>query len=125
MNVAIRNYLAGSYLLEQEPNLWDAIVVLDSRTDATDFVAKYARRHLYLRFDDILSQTHEKLLPTSYDVLRAIEFSREANNLLVCCRAGQSRSAALAFLACYRWVGRDAAKGVLNPRRHRPNALVS
>ncbi len=46
MKIVIRNYLAASFLLEQEPNAWDAIVILDSVLTHTDFVAEYARNHI-------------------------------------------------------------------------------
>ncbi len=124
MKIVIRNYLSGSFLLESEPNAWDAIVILDSRIAHTDFVAQHARRHLYLRFDDVTAAMHGQRLPTAADIRSALDFAADSNNLMVCCRAGQSRSAATAFLICYQRLGPAAACRLLNPERHIPNSLI-
>ena len=124
MNIVIRSYLAGSFLLESEPKTWDAIVILDSRISPTDFVDHHARRHVYLRFDDVVTETRDKQAPTPDDLQIALEFSASSDNLMVCCRAGQSRSAATAFLINYHRFGKDAAHNLLDPKRHVPNSLV-
>ncbi|NLS96344.1 MAG: dual specificity protein phosphatase family protein [Planctomycetaceae bacterium] len=124
MNIVIHNYLSGSFLLEREPGVWDAIVILDSGISHTDFVAQHARRHLYLRFDDVDSDIPGKRTPTAHDIQSALDFATQSQNLMVCCRAGQSRSAATAFLVCHERIGVAAARQLLNPRRHIPNSLV-
>ena len=124
MNIVIRNYIAGSFLLESQPKVWDAIVILDSNMAHTDFVAQHSRRHLYLRFDDVHSDDHGKRTPTITDVQSALDFAAQSQNLMVCCRAGQSRSAATAFLICHQQLGCDAARGLLNSKPHIPNSLV-
>ena len=43
---------------------------------------------------------------------------------MVCCRAGQSRSAATAFSIAFNKLGGDAAIALLNPKRHSPNSLI-
>jgi hypothetical protein len=124
MKIVIRNYLAGSFLLEQEPSMWDAIVILDSGLSHTDFVDKHARRHIYLRFDDVDGVAKGKRMPTLDDIRDAEEFATQSENLMVCCRAGQSRSAAIAFVIGYQRLGPDAACRLLNPERHIPNSLI-
>jgi len=124
MNILIRNYLSGSFLLERERNAWDAIVILDPGMSSTEFVAQHARRHIYLRFDDVDSDAHSKQTPTSDDIKSALDFAARTENLVVCCRAGQSRSAATAFLICHQHCGSDAARQLLNPKRHIPNTLI-
>ena len=124
MKIVIRNYLAGSFLLEQEPNTWDAIVVLDSGLSHTDFVDKHARRHIYLRFDDVDGAASGKRMPTVHDIRAADELATQSEHLMVCCRAGQSRSAAIAFVICYQRLGPDAACRLLNSERHIPNSLI-
>ncbi len=124
MNIIIHNYLSGSFLLEREPNRWDAIVILDSGMTHTDFVANHARNHIYLRFDDIDTDIPGKRMPTSEDIQPALEFASASQDLMVCCRAGQSRSAATAFLIAYHRLGPDAARRILNPQRHIPNSLI-
>jgi predicted protein tyrosine phosphatase len=124
MNIVIRNYLSGSFLLEREPNVWDAIVILDSGLSHTDFVAQFARQHLYLRLDDVNSDVYGKRTPMIGDIRLALDFAPNSQNLMVCCRAGQSRSAAMAFLICHHRLGADAARRLLNAERHVPNSLV-
>ncbi len=124
MNITIRNYLSASFLLEQEPNTWDAIVILDSGTSHSDFVARHARKHLYLRFDDVDCDVPGKRMATVDDIRSALEFAADSRDLLVCCRAGQSRSAATAFLICFQRLGPDASYRLLNPERHVPNSLI-
>ena len=124
MKIVIRNYLAGSFLLEQQPNSWDAIVILDSGLTHTNFVADHPRKHIYLQFDDIGAENRGKRAPTSNDVRTAIEFASDSVNLMVCCRAGQSRSAAIAFVIGCQRLGTEPACGLLDPKRHTPNSLI-
>lgn len=124
MEIAIRNYLSGSFLLEQEPNAWDAIVILDPVASHTAFVGEHTRRHLYLRFDDVELDTRGKRSPTTHDVRSALDFASKSQKLLVCCRAGQSRSAATAFVISYELLGPDAARSLLDPKRHAPNSMI-
>ena len=124
MNIAIHNYLTGSYLLESEPQKWDAIVILDTGLTHSNFVSRYSRRFLYLYFDDVIINSLGRRAPSHDDIKDAIEFSGQSDNLLVCCRAGQSRSAATAFVICHIRKGADAALELLNPKRHIPNTRI-
>jgi predicted protein tyrosine phosphatase len=124
MNIVVHNYLSGSFLLEHEPNVWDALVILESGVSHTDFVSNHARQHLYLRFDDVGSNIRGKQMPTLTDIRSAVEFAAHSENLMVCCRAGQSRSVATAFVICHQQLGADAARRLLNPKRHIPNPLI-
>jgi len=124
MELVIRNYLAGSFLLESESKVWDAIVILDSDCSPTDFVPQHACRHLILRFDDILIDAPNKRMATSRDIESALNFATGSERLMVCCRAGQSRSAAIAFLICHQQRGAAAAHQLLNPERHIPNSRI-
>ena len=90
----------------------------------TDFVSINARRHLYLRFDDVVAATTSKRPPTISDIRKAMDFATNSENLLVSCRAGQSRSVAIAFLIAFQQMGSAAALSLLNPKRHSPNSLI-
>jgi predicted protein tyrosine phosphatase len=124
MEIRIGGYVAASFLLEQEPQQWHALVLLDSGKRPTDFVEARALSHLYLDFDDIEQPLANKQPPTAALLERALEFARGKGKLLVSCRAGQGRSAALAYLVgCQERGPREAIK-LLDPTRHRPNGLV-
>ncbi|MDB4778381.1 hypothetical protein OAG68_02885 [bacterium] len=124
MNLEIHNYLSGSYLLETQSNSWDTIVILDSNLPESSFVKSKSQRSLQLKFDDITNPTAKKIAPTAELVQRAIEFGLQSKNLLVCCRAGQSRSAAIAFSIGYEKIGKSFALELLNPQRHSPNGFI-
>ena len=63
-------------------------------------------------------------MPQLQDLHRALNFARGSYNLMVCCRAGQSRSAAVAFVIACSLKGYEAAAAMLNPARHSPNSVV-
>jgi predicted protein tyrosine phosphatase len=124
VEIRIGNYLAASFLLEQEPQQWHALVVLDFGKEATDFVERHARSFLFLRFDDVEEARPGKQAPTKPPLERALAFARGKDKLLVSCRAGQGRSVALAYLVCCREHGVPEALKLLDATRHRPNRLV-
>jgi predicted protein tyrosine phosphatase len=124
MEIVIRNYLSASQLLLQEPNSWDVIAILDSKLKATDFISKNAKKYLILHFDDVTATSTGKIVPNISSIRSAIEFGTKSDKLLVCCRAGQSRSAAIAFLIAHSRLGSAEAYQLINPKRHDPNKLV-
>jgi predicted protein tyrosine phosphatase len=124
MEIQIGGYLAASLRLEREPQHWHALVILDSRQRPTDFVPAVARSHLCLRFDDIEEPRVNLQTPTRDQIAQALEFAQGKDKLLVSCRAGQGRSAALGYVIGCRERGVADALKLLNPTRHRPNRLV-
>lgn len=124
MSIEIHSYLSASFKLSNQPDIADAIVVLDSRSKHTDFVSKNTCRHLYLRFDDIVSESINQRIATTEDVSDAIEFAAGSKDLIVCCRAGQSRSAALAVVVAASRSLASEMLDSLNPKRHVPNARI-
>jgi predicted protein tyrosine phosphatase len=124
MIIEIRNYLAASHLLNTEPSKWTAIVILDSQCNATDFVANHTTAHLLLRFDDITTPRYGKRMVDSRALQSALDFAADQEQLIVSCRAGQSRSAAVAHAICFQNNGATTANQILNPRRHYPNRHV-
>ena len=124
MKIEIRNYLAGSFLLETESKEWDSIVVLDSYLNESSFVEHHSSRSLQLKFDDVVKAARNRVEPNSALIQQALEFAKDSNQLVVCCRAGQSRSAALAFSIAFDNLGAAAAFELLNPRRHAPNERI-
>jgi len=77
-----------------------------------------------LRFDDVTTGRQGRRPPAVEDVRAAIQFATESDRLMVCCRAGQSRSVAIAFSIAFHKLGEDAAINLLNPKRHSPNSLI-
>ena len=121
MAIEFKGHLAASALLSDQSERWDGIFVIDSDMRAHPNLKNLTRRHLVLLFDDVERSTPGKISPTSAHVRQALEFSRESSRLLVSCRAGQSRSAALALLILASRNGVETAINFLDPSRHRPN----
>ncbi len=124
MEIRIASYVAGSFLLEREPHQWHTIVVLDSGSQVTDFVEKHARTSCIRRFDDVEGPFAGKEPPRRIMIEQCLDFSSGKDKLLVCCRAGQGRSVATAYVIGCREFGVRKAITILNPMRHRPNRLV-
>ena len=119
MEIRIESYLSGSHLLECEPEKWDAIVILDSDIPEPEFVAEMTRSHLFLNFDDIESPAWGKRVVSSQMVKSALRFAKKSQHLLVCCRAGQSRSSALAYTIAFENGGAELALNRSLKKRNR------
>jgi predicted protein tyrosine phosphatase len=124
VELRIGGYIAASHLLEREPGQWHALIILDSGRVVTDFVKAHARSNCFLRFDDVEGPRANKEVPTRRAIEQGLLFAKGKDKLLVSCRAGQGRSAALAYLICCQEHGVAEALKLLNPTRHRPNRLV-
>ena len=125
MQIRVAGYLPASFLLERESGQWPALVILDSAADvAADFLAAHATSHCVLRFDDVLEDRGKRRAPSREWIKRGLDFARGKERLLVSCRAGQARSAALAYVIGCREHGAAEAIRFLDPTRHRPNRLV-
>lgn len=118
------SYLVASELLQRESDSWDVIVVLGSEAELNPFVEKHSRSYLVLRFDDIEKPIQGQQHVASKHIEQAVAFAKNSENLLVTCRAGQSRSVALAFVLASQHFGEQAANEMLNAKRHIPNQLL-
>ena len=124
MEIEIHNYLSCSHRLEVEPGTWDVIVVLGSSVSESSFVSERSRKNIQLWFDDIVTPKMGRTEPSAEVIGSALAFGLESQKLIVCCRAGQSRSSALAFSIAYEKLGEEAALGLLDSKRHAPNYRV-
>lgn len=124
LTVRICGYLQASFLLEREAVRWDALVILDSQSSPTDFVELHARRHLYLRFDDVDRPMEGRRLVTTEQIAQGLDFCTGGGHVLISCRAGQSRSAAMAYLVACKYQGIDEGLKLIDPKRHIPNPLI-
>ena len=124
MEIEIHNYLSCSHRLETERGEWDSIVILDSCLDESEFVEQHSRNSLQLRFDDITAPAPNKIAPNEAMIAAALNFGISTDKLIVCCRAGQSRSSATAFTIAYEKHGAEDALKLLNPKRHSPNYRI-
>lgn len=124
MEIAIRGYLAASKLIVEQPSSWDCIAIIDSDSQPHPKLQDYARRVLVLKFDDIETPAAPKVLPTKDHIENALSFAQESERLIVSCRAGQSRSAAVAYLIAAQDSNPRQALEILDSERHRPNSQI-
>jgi len=123
LEIKILSYLACSDLLASHPKEWSVVVILDSDRTLSSFVEDKSIDFLKLKFDDIKRPRYGKMEPRIEDMTAALDFSRSRDQIIVCCRAGQSRSAALGFVLAYGKTG-DEAIGIWDPTKHKPNTKV-
>ncbi len=124
MEIRIGGYVPASLLLEREPGQWNALAVLDTGKVPTGFLRAQAASYSYLHFDDVERPFPGKTSPSELLIDQGLEFAKGKDQLLVSCRAGQSRSPAIAYLICCQEMGVEEAVKVLDPTRHRPNPWV-
>lgn len=79
---------------------------------------------LVLLFDDVLAVERGSNVPEKRHALDAICFAQGLDELVVSCRMGVSRSAAIAFAVVAKRSGIAEAFRFLNPERHSPNDLI-
>jgi len=88
-------------------------------------IQQLAGELLHLEFDDIDLPRQTLQPPTAEHVSKALEFAKEVEDLIVCCNAGISRSAGLAYvIECSRVAHPALACGVWDKDRHHPNRMV-
>ena len=88
-----------------------------------DAVNKFVHK-LILLFDDKESASPDRNTPQKQHVRDALRFAEGLDELVVSCRMGTSRSAAIAFAVVAQRSGMVNAFQILNPIRHSPNALI-
>ena len=124
MEIKIAGYMAASHLLEREPGRWHSVVILGARTASAGYVETRTLSCIYLEFDDVLDPQPGKILPTPDAIQWGLDFAKGKDKVLVSCRAGQGRSAALAYLIACQDRPPDEAISLLDATRHSPNRLV-
>src|SRR5262245_22681365 len=104
-----------SGLLSAVPGRWALLLVTNPVVEPPEGVRPLARRTLHLAFDDFVSPRPGAVLPTAFEVRRAVEWAAGSADLVVSCHAGRSRSAALAYLIRCRDCPPEEAVEVLTP----------
>jgi len=79
---------------------------------------------LRLDFDDVIRAEYGSREPRIEDVRRAIEWSRDKEDIVIHCHAGSSRSSAIAYVIECAAVGPDEAVKIFDYRYHSPNELI-
>ncbi len=117
--------------LSMKPKELDTIVITNPNWLVPECVKELAKDYLHLEFNDVSTvvlETHphnrENYPPKLEHVKKALEWSKDKDNILVCCHAGISRSSATALLIAVREWGLKEAFHILTPGWHHPNRLI-
>lgn len=112
-----------------EPNRFNVVLIsgdFDKEEDRVLSIKKNAKSHIHLIFDDITNPHSTVAKPPSKElVAQGVDWVKDLkDDYIVSCRAGISRSSAMAYLIATKFFGpRDAVK-ILNPDIHYPNKLI-
>ena len=83
-----------------------------------------AKEFLLLGFHDISFESPDHRGPTKDDVMSALKFAEDKEDLVICCHAGISRSSATAYTITTQRTNPQDALSVLTLGRHFPNQLI-
>lgn len=111
-------------LLATNPKHWSVVFINNPTEPMPQWVKKLSKDTLHLQFDDIIFPNKRLKMVDVDDVLDALEWTKNKEDVLFTCHVGASRSAALAYVcACQEFYPEDAIK-LLKPGVHTPNQKV-
>lgn len=111
--------------ISKDPNR-PIIAIGETNSDAVEAITSIAKNCLCLRFDDITTAhpAYDKRRATKEQIEEAINWGKNKKDLIVACRAGISRSSAIAYLIeCVITNPENAIKN-LDYLKHQPNLHI-
>ncbi len=114
---------AAISFISQNPN-HPLIAIGESSSNAVKELTSIAKNCLCLIFDDIEFNHLSRQMVSEEHIKEALNWATDKPDIVVACRAGISRSSALAYLIECTRKSPDKALGVLNLNEHQPNRLV-
>lgn len=125
MSVKICSHAEAMKELRLCPNELAVVCITPPGHPVPPPIQQLAGELLHLEFDDVDFADPNVRPPTIEHVTRALSFAKETEDLIVCCNAGISRSAGLAYvIECSRVAHPALACGVWEKNRHHPNRMV-
>lgn len=124
MIIQIMSRRAAARAIRLDPDYPIIAIGETYNNDVDEMITSVAKNCLCLKFEDI---EHERV---GYDtakedhIRQAIEWAKDKDKLIVACRAGISRSSAIAYLVASSKFGPQEAVKILNMEIHQPNRLV-
>ena len=115
--------------LTENPKVYNAILINEPQTfphNVNEFsdLVPFCKESFYTEFNDTNFPTRQGA-PTLEDIKSILEWAKTIDEpLLVACRAGISRSAAIAYLVECQKSSPEKAIQVLETRKHSPNELI-
>jgi predicted protein tyrosine phosphatase len=124
MIIQIMSRRAAAKAIRLDPDYPIIAIGETYNNDVDEMITSVAKNCLCLKFEDI---EHERV---GYDTVKeehieqAVEWAKDKDKLIVACRAGISRSSAMAYIIASSRVGPEEAVKILNMEIHQPNRLV-
>ncbi len=87
-------------------------------------ITSIAKDCICVKFDDVEMARPGYEIATEDQIKQVIEWAKDKDELIVACRAGISRSSAMAYLIAASKVGPEKAIKMLDMSWHQPNPLV-
>lgn len=111
-------------LLNNNPGQWNVVFINNPLESTPSWVKKLSKEVIHLQFDDVVFESKKFKMPDVDDVLDAVEWTKERDDVLFTCHTGVSRSPAMAYVcACVDFYP-EAAIQLLKPGVHQPNAKI-
>lgn len=112
-------------LCDYDPNKYNVVSILEPNMEAPKEVRDHAKEYIPLNFHDIEYERDGYVHPTREHIEAALDWAKDKDDLVVACRAGISRSSAIAYLIqCTREHHPRLATEILTPLRHHPNSMI-
>ena len=117
---------------EMDTSIYDGIITIEDSNIENPFrVRSGENKQLILRFDDINQPIDDYVIPQMSHIKRALDFADkiEDGSLLIHCRAGISRSSAIALAVIAKRLGSGKEEEAVNTLEHinpncRPNKSI-
>lgn len=100
------------------------IAIGETTNNGVEKVTEIAKNCLCLMFDDIELNHIGRCTVQPEHIKQAVEWATDKPDLIIACRAGISRSSALAYVIESTRVGPEKALEILDMNKHQPNRLV-
>lgn len=123
MSIIIASRNESREIAKNNSKKYNFISILEPDMEVPEEIKEHALNYIVFNFHDIEYIHNGYTHPTEQNVREAIEWGKDKENLIVACRAGRSRSSAIAYLIqCYKHPPKSAIN-ILGPR-HIPNSLI-
>jgi predicted protein tyrosine phosphatase len=122
--ISIMSRREAAEVIASNPN-YPIIAIGETTSDDVDEkIVSKAKNCLCLKFDDIEFERTGYKIVEAKQIRQAIEWAKDKDKLIVACRAGISRSSAMAYLIAASKEGPQEAINILDMSVHQPNPLV-
>jgi predicted protein tyrosine phosphatase len=126
--ILIRGHEAALELVLKQPGHFDVVYItspsLPFIVTGSEAILDKGRSTIMVQFDDVDGPMEGFVPPRREHIAAVLDWSKDKSNFLISCRAGISRSSAMAVVILASRVPVPESLVVLDPAVHHPNPLV-